>query len=183
MPDSPPPHEMDEWVVWNGSAGILTMAKLGPVEAGADGRRAWLAAPFDMVGPFSLDELETTGRIAFAACIVMSRQRWQDDQVELRREAFEQRRAQRERMEREYNERFGGFDGFGDDDWGRGGGHFDESGHREALNLPADEELDASKIKTAFRKLAQKLHPDMGGSHEAFVRITEARDALMERFA
>ena len=33
----------------------------------------------------------------------------------------------------------------------------------------------------AFRRLAQKAHPDTGGSHELFIRITEARNALLGR--
>ena len=67
----------EEWVIWNGGHGLVTTATLGRVEVGPEGRQAWLDEPFDMVGPFSLDALERDGRIAFAACIVMSRQRWQ----------------------------------------------------------------------------------------------------------
>jgi hypothetical protein len=57
---------------------------------------------------------------------------------------------------------------------------FDEKQHREALNLPIDGKLEISQIKTAFRKLAQKAYPDAGGGHEQFVRITEARNVLLE---
>ena len=180
MQDSARPadqYEPDEWVVWNGSAGILLTAALGRVEYAVGGRRAWLAHPFDMVGPFSLDELETEGRIAFAACTVMSRQRWQDDQAVLRREAFEQRRAAQARIEREYGYFHGGY---GES---QVSGRFSEREHREALNLPGEGELEVHQIKAAFRRLAQKAHPDVGGSHEQFVRITEARDALLERAA
>jgi len=179
MHDSPRTDEKPEWVVWNGSAGILTKAWLGRIESGPDGRRAWLDHPFDMVGPFSFDELESTGRISFAACMVMSVKRWQADQVELRREAYEQRRAARARIEAEYGGHFDENGSWFSSDEPR----FDETEHREALNLPADETLDESKIKTAFRRLAQKLHPDVGGSHEAFLRITEARNALLARFS
>ena len=58
---------------------------------------------------------------------------------------------------------------------------FDERPHREALNLPINGQLEPSQIKTAYRRLAQKTHPDVGGSHELFVRITEARNALLGR--
>ena len=165
----------EEWVIWNGSNGLLTTVTLGQVESDAGGRAAWLDEPFDMVGPFSLDELETHGRIAFAACIVMSRQRWQDDQVELRREYLKIRRAAEERI----NERFARFSG------GHSGHQdnrkpFDEQQHRKILNLPIDGKLESSQIKSAFRRLAQKAHPDVGGSNEQFVRITEARNALLE---
>lgn len=163
------------WVIWNGALGLVTTVTIERVEVGACGRNAWLDEPFDMVGPFSLDELKAHGRIAFAACIVMSRQRWQDDQVELRRESLKIRRATEQRI----NEKFERLHG----------GHrrhqvncnpVDERQHRETLNLPIDEALESSQIKTAFRRLAQKAHPDAGGSNEQFIRITEARNALLE---
>jgi hypothetical protein len=161
--------EKIQWVIWNGSAGLLAMGSMGRIEFGAKGRSAWLAPPFDMVGPFNLDELEAQGRIAFAACIVMSRQRWQDDQVALRREAKEVRRAA--------HERFNGA-------WARRHTQHPYRGerqYREALNLPVDGTLEPSQIKAAYRRLARKAHPDVGGSHEQFLRITEARNALLDR--
>jgi len=112
------------------------------------------------VGPFSLDELETRGRIAFGACLVMSRERWREDQVELRREGQEKRRAFLLRL-----------------DWGG-----DERERREILNLPANGALEPSDINAAFRRLAKTAHPDAGGSDELYRRIAEARDALLERF-
>lgn len=165
----------DEWVIWNGEHGLVTTAALGEVETGPDGRRAWLEEPFDMVGPFDLDELETHGRIAFAACIVMSRQRWQDDQVVLRRESLHLRRAAQQRM----NEEFARFAGRqrGPDS---GRPPVDQRPHREVLGLPADGKLERRQINAAFRRLAQKAHPDTGGNHEQFVRITKAREALLD---
>lgn len=165
----------EEWVIWNGSHGLVTTVTLGRVEVGVVGRAAWLDEPFDMVGPFSLDELETHGRIAFAAVIVMSHQRWQEDQVELRRESQKIRRAAEERI----NERFARFSGSHS---GHQDNHkpFDERQHRQTLNLPVAGKLESSLIKAAFRRLAQKAHPDAGGSNEQFVRITEARNALLE---
>ena len=150
-----------EWFVWNGSIGILDSVTIGAVELGVGGRSAFLAPPYDMVGPFSLDELETRGRIAFGACLVMSRERWRDDQVELRREGLEKRRAFLFRLD---------FDG-------------DDRESREMLNLPADGALEPSDINAAFRRLAKTAHPDAGGSDELYRRIAEARDALLERFA
>ncbi|RTL26165.1 MAG: J domain-containing protein [Rhodocyclaceae bacterium] len=163
----------EEWVIWNGGLGLVTTAALGRVEQGSSGRQAWLDDPFDMVGPFDLDELETHGRIAFAACIVMSRQRWQADQAELRHESIHLRRAAEQRM----NEEFARFSGRRHPAMRQ---PTDERAHREALNLPADGKLDHRQVNTAFRKLAQKAHPDAGGSHEHFVRITKARAALLE---
>ena len=165
----------DEWVIWNGGHGLVTTATLGRVETGSSGRQAWLDEPFDMVGPFSLDELETHGRIAFAACIVMSRQRWQEDQAALKHESRNLRRAAQERM----NEEFARFSS-------RPGRHqakrqpADEREHRKVLNLPTDGKLERRQVNTAFRRLAQKAHPDVGGSHEQFVRISKARTVMLE---
>ncbi|MGA8171582.1 MAG: J domain-containing protein [Methylocystis sp.] len=153
--------DKEQWVVWNGSMGILDMATIGPVEHGEGGRTAFLAPPYDVVGPFSLDELETRGRIAFGECLVMSRQRWREDQVGLRLAAREKRRAFLLRPD------------FDDDD----------RELREILNLPMDGALEPSGINAAFRGLAKTAHPDAGGSDELYRRIAEARDALLERYA
>ena len=154
--------------------GILTMGTLGRIEVTADGRNAWLDIPFDVVGPFNLNELETSGRIRFEACIVMSREKWRDDQVELRRAAFEQRQKMYERLNQEY-----AF--FGHDRRQQRPLHKDtEQQHRQSLNLPTEGNLTKSQVKAAFRKLAQKAHPDAGGSHEEFIRISEARNVLIE---
>lgn len=155
--------DKEQWVVWNGSLGVLDMVTIGHIETREDGRRAYLAPPYGVVGPFSLDELEAQGRIAFGECLVMSRQRWQEDQVELRLEAREKRRAF------QFQARFA------DDD--------QEEQHRETLNLPMDGALTPSEINAAFRRLAKTAHPDAGGSAEEYRRIAEARDALLEQFA
>lgn len=152
--------DKDQWVVWNGSMGILDMATIGHIEDGEGGRSAFLAPPYDVVGPFSLDELEARGRIAFGECLVMSRQRWQADQADLRLEAREKRRTFL-------------FQADFDDDHER----------REVLNLPMEGALKPSQINAAFRRLAKTAHPDAGGSDERYRRIAEARDALLEQFA
>ncbi|WP_349251921.1 J domain-containing protein [Azoarcus sp. L1K30] len=157
-------------MIWNGEHGLVTTATLGRVEAGPKGRRAWLEEPFDMVGPFDLDALEAHGRIAFAACIVMSRQRWQDDQVELRRGSLNMRRAAQQRMNEEFS-RFSSRQ--------RGRQPVDEQQHREALDLPTQGKLERREVNAAFRRLAQKAHPDAGGNHEQFVRISKARQVLL----
>ena len=152
--------DKQEWVIWNGSLGVLDMVTIGRVENGDRGRSAFLAAPYGVVGPFSLDELEAEGRISFGACLVMSRRRWQEDQVDLRREAQELRRRQLFRLDPE-----------------------DEQDYREVLNLPMKGALQPSEINSAFRRLAKTAHPDAGGSNEQYHRITEARDALLKLFA
>jgi DnaJ domain len=140
---------------------MLVLVAIGRVD---DDRGAFLEPPFDFVGPLSLDELETHGRIAFGACIIMSRQRWREDQADLRREAHENRRAQARRLPFLFQRVVG-----------------DDARYRDILNLPLDGALDPSEIKAAFRRLAKTTHPDGGGSNEQFHRITQARDALLER--
>ncbi|WP_294540010.1 J domain-containing protein [uncultured Rhodoblastus sp.] len=152
-------NDSEEWVVWNGSLGVLDQARMGRVEEAPSGRIAWLAAPYDVVGPFSLDELENFGRVRFGACLVMSRRIWKADQDKLRSET-------RERL------------------WALAMGvnaPNDASAHRARLELPPWGALTAAEINAAFRRLAKTVHPDAGGRHDDYIRLTEARDALLER--
>jgi hypothetical protein len=153
--------DQEQWVIWNGSLGILMMVAIGRIEQAGGGRQACLAPPYDMVGPFDLDELEIRGRIAFGECLVMSRQRWQQDQLALRIAAFEERRA------------FFPMQPDVDDD---------DQELRTLLNLPRKGALDPSQITASFRTLAKTAHPDAGGSADQYRRIAAARDALLRQF-
>lgn len=55
----------------------------------------------------------------------------------------------------------------------------DEAG--AAFGLPLDElkKLNRSELARLFRRKAQRLHPDKGGDHLAFVRLTEAYHRLL----
>ncbi|GGB86415.1 hypothetical protein GCM10011352_10400 [Marinobacterium zhoushanense] len=175
MSGIPPSIEEEFWIIWNGALGVVDTVTIGRVEEDSVGRQVWLDEPYDMVGPISLNALEAEGYIEFAACVVMSRQRWQEDQVALRRESHKQRRAAQQHMYEafaRFNARRAEPSPFE---------QYSERKHRESLNLPVEGTLDSSQIKAAYRRLAQKAHPDTGGSHEQFVRITEARDALLAR--
>ncbi|UFZ07963.1 J domain-containing protein [Bradyrhizobium ontarionense] len=146
-----------EWVIWNGSMGIVDTVRLGPVVDDATGRPVRLAPPYDVVGPFSLDELETHGRIVFGACLVMSQRRWREDQDALRIAARAARRALWDQLDRDE----------------------DDDAFRTILDLPLQGRLTAVDIKVAFRRLAKTAHPDAGGSNEWYRRISEAREALL----
>jgi len=167
--------EEEQWVIWNDAYGICDTVNIAHVKVDSNGKNAWLEEPYDMVGPFSLDELELRGKISFAECVVMSPQRWKEDQVELRRESYEKRRETQRRLfeelERANNRRR------------VNPTHFqqrNEKQYRELLNLPIEGTLESSKIKAAYRRIAKKAHPDVGGSHEHFIQVAEARDALLE---
>ncbi|RTL79433.1 MAG: J domain-containing protein [Hyphomicrobiales bacterium] len=151
--------DKEEWVVWNGSMGRLDMATIGDIQHGESGRKACLAPPYGVVGPFSLDKLERLGRITFGECLVMSRQRWRDDQVNLRLKAREKRRIFLLQRDADH----------------------DDHEYREILALPIESLLKPSDISAAFRQLAKTAHPDAGGSAERYQRIVKARDALLAK--
>lgn len=146
-----------EWVIWNGSMGIVDTVRLGAIIDGATGRLVWLAPPYDVVGPFSFDELERQGRIIFGACLVMSQRRWREDQDALRMEARAARRALWDQLARDQ----------------------DDEAFRTILELPLQGRLTAVDIKVAFRRLAKTAHPDAGGRNELYRRISDAREVLL----
>ncbi len=166
-----------QWVIWNGFYGLITFVTLGDIEEDDDGHWGWLDEPFDMVGPLDLDELQSTGSVSFEECLVMSPQRWQRDEMHLRREGMKKRQAAEEMLK--------GRAHFGRDQSEQPSPRnvIDDKPYRQTLKLPEHGPLKPLQIKSAFRKLAQKLHPDAGGSNEQFQKITAARDHLLARVA
>lgn len=163
--------EDEQWIIWNSALGLRDFVEIGRIEAD----EAWLEEPYEMVGPFSVDELATEGCISFAACVVMSRQRWQQDQVQLRQASYEKRQKAQERLFEELHR---------SNRRKRAHGsplqQCSEKEQRALLDLPLEGTLESLQIKAAYRRLAKAAHPDTGGSHEQFVQLTEARDALLE---
>ncbi|WP_315762802.1 MULTISPECIES: J domain-containing protein [unclassified Bradyrhizobium] len=51
---------------------------------------------------------------------------------------------------------------------------------RKLLGLPIDGPLSSAEIRGAFRRAAKLMHPDTGGSAEAFRELAAAQDALMK---
>ncbi len=52
--------------------------------------------------------------------------------------------------------------------------------NRRLLGLPSDRRLFGAEIQQAFKRAAKKAHPDAGGSEQAFLALSAARDALMK---
>lgn len=52
---------------------------------------------------------------------------------------------------------------------------------RKLLGLPIDGLLSAPEIRAAFRRAAKTMHPDAGGSEEAFRELVAAQDMLMKQ--
>lgn len=165
----------DYWVIWNGSYGIVDTVSILRTQVQSGVTFAWLDEPYDMVGPFNLDKLKSTGCISFEACLLMSSEKWQEDQVQLRRESIRLKReamARAQAQQERFNQRRQAFTTLRS--------QLSEKDLRASLNLPTEGTLKISQIKAAYRRLAQKAHPDLGGSQEEFVRVTAARDALLK---
>jgi hypothetical protein len=161
--------EDEQWIIWNSALGIRDFVTIGRIDT--DKSVAWLEAPYDMVGPFSLDELITDGLISFAECVVMSKQRWREDQEQLRKISLAKRQQAQQEM----------YDKLSRHNKRKMSGHSDSiQEYRALLSLPIEGSLELSQIKSAYRKAAKKAHPDAGGSQALFIHIKEACDALLE---
>lgn len=57
--------------------------------------------------------------------------------------------------------------------------NFDEAGEVLGLKKEALKTMTRSELSRQYRRLAQKHHPDAGGEHENFVKLTEAYQRLM----
>ncbi|RXJ54580.1 hypothetical protein [Candidatus Marinarcus aquaticus] len=112
-----------------------------------------------------------SGKISFEACIVMTQAYWQKERFNLHQESLiKQQQAQAHFYEeiKKHNQRRQTFQ------------QSSEKEHRILLRLPLEEQLQEAQIKEAFKKVAKQAHPDVGGSHEAFIEVTLARDTLLE---
>lgn len=157
-----------EWIIWNSVLGIRDFVTIGHIDM--DAKIGWLENPYQMVGPFSLCELSSTGQINFAECTVMSKQRWQDERESL----LEVSRIKRRKAQQEF------FEELEKQNRRKQRKHTDElEVYRTLLGLPKSGILEITQIKSAYRKTAKKTHPDAGGNHELFVQIKEAYDALL----
>ena len=61
--------------------------------------------------------------------------------------------------------------------------HPNQDTYRELLSLPLHGTLSLPQIKEAYRNMSKTTHPDLGGDHEHFIRITDARDVLIEIYS
>ncbi len=159
----------EDFIIWNSALGVRDFVTIGRVEFESGAAKAWLDEPYEMVGPFCLDELLLSGQISFAACIVISQERWEEDQDSIRREASLKQKKAQDDIHR-YNKKKHSESRF-----------ISEKEHRELLCLPMEGVLEISQIKAAYKKAAKRTHPDAGGTHEQFVLVGRARDALLEK--
>jgi hypothetical protein len=159
----------EEFVIFNPTLGVHDLVYLGEILTENDKTTAYLDEPYEMVGPFCLDQLLSKGQISFAECIVISTEKWKNERVSLLKKAYaKQQRLQEEHLKeiRRFNQQK----------------HYNDKEDRKLLCLPLEGVLKVSQIKTAYRKVSKKVHPDLGGSHEEFLRLTLARDTLLKKF-
>jgi hypothetical protein len=143
----------EDFIIYNINLGICDFVTIGKVETNGDTTQAWLDEPYEIVGPFCVDELLHDGKIDFAACIVMSKKRYKQEKN------FLYQKSSKIHAKSNFS---------------------DETKYRELLCLPLNGRLDISQIKTAFKHIVKTVHPDVGGSHEKFIEITRARDVLVQ---
>jgi hypothetical protein len=163
-----------DFIIWNSNLGVCDFVTIGRIDD--EFKNGWLEEPYEMVGPFSLDELKNTGQISFAACVVMSEEKWEKEQSLLLKESFEKQRKSQEQLYEDikrYNKQ--------KRESKTNLEQVKEREHRELLYLPLEGVLKVSQIKSAYRLIAKIAHPDVGGNHERFIKITQARDALLEK--
>ena len=158
----------EEFIIFNASLAVHDIVTIGEIKVENGKTSAWLEEPYEMVGPFNLEELTSDNIISFAQCIVMSTEKWKKERRTLLQQAFaKQQKIQQEHFENihQYNQQK----------------HYNDKEYRELLCLPLEGVLEANQIKTAYRKVSKKVHPDLGGSHEEFLRLTSARDTLLKK--
>ena len=137
-----------EWIIWNSAIGIRDFVTIGHVDTQEN--VAWLESPYQMVGPFSIEELTTQGEISFAECVVMSKQKWQDERESLltismmrrrkaQQEFFEELEKQNRRKQYNHTHELEEF--------------------RTLLNLPISGTLEISQINRPTEKLPKKPIP------------------------
>jgi len=163
--------EMD-FVIWNSNLGVHDFVTIGEIDT--KNNTAYLDDPYEMVGPFSLDELCTKGEIDFAACVVMSKENFKKKQSLLFEETLKKQRKTQQNYQDDiynYNKK--------KKEAQQNLEKFNEIKYRKLLNLPIKGDLEIFQIKAAFRKIVKIAHPDLGGSDENFIKILEARDRLL----
>jgi len=158
----------ETFVIWNPTFGVRDIVMLGVIE----GDKVWLDDPYDMVGPLDTKRLLADGEIPFAACVVMTQKKWQENRDLLQKASYQKQRKIQEEFQKEIQRR----------NRRRKRDQIDEKECRELLCLPAHGVLKVSQIKTAYRQVAKQAHPDVGGSQTKFVEITKARDILLEQW-
>jgi hypothetical protein len=156
----------EEFIVWNSSLGIRDFATIGESQDNNGVTLIWLDEPYEMVGPLNLEILLKDGQTDFEACSILTQEYWQENQNRLKQKSYQKQQDMYEEI-RNYNISK------------QKQSHSKEIECRKLLYLPLEGKLKSDMIKTAYRKIAKKEHPDTGGTQEGFVKLTEAKECLL----
>ena len=158
-----------EWIVWselNGTVEHALIADLG--QGSGHGPVGYLAGRLrDKMGPLGLGDLMRQGYVSLSGYRVMTTDCWNRNEARLRRE-FEKHSRPSPLGER-LAELFGAESDTAERGW------------RTCLGLPTMGRLTEEQIERAFRSTSKQHHPDTGGDREAFIRVQEAREGLLQR--
>ncbi len=89
------------------------------------------------------------------------------DREEQARYEHQRAKAAQERMDEEYKQQ-------------RDRARFFSWGNAFTRDNPGSSEITTDAVKTLFRKLSKKYHPDIGGSNEAMKALGEFRDEVVK---
>lgn len=132
---------------------------------------AYLEEPYEMVY-FDIEEIISNGKISFEACEVYTMNKWKEDEKKIQKEAFFQQRKNQQDFNESINNHFRKKEKLNTQN---------EKKYRQLLSLPIVGNLEEKQIKTAYKIIVKKVHPDVGGSHETFIEVTKAKDILLEK--
>ncbi len=159
----------EDFIIFNSKLGLRDFVTIGEIDF--KNNQVWLDNPYEFVGPLCLEKLCTIGEISFEACIIMSQEYWKKNQRRLQKESFENQLKFQRQFQKDINNH---------NKKRRDLDYKTEKENRELLGLPLEGVLEISQIKAAFKKIAKTAHPDVGGTHEMFVKLSDAKDALIQ---
>jgi curved DNA-binding protein CbpA len=162
-------YEID-FIIWNSTLGISDFVSISEIKKENEELLIWLDEPYDFVGPLKLKQLLKNDELQFEACVVMTEEYWEKNKNELLIQSYVKQQHTFKEFQEELKRR----------NKNKSQHHSNqEIQYREILCLPLQGILNTTQIKSAYKKIAKTEHPDMGGSHENFIQITEAKEALL----
>ncbi len=160
----------EDYIIYNKDIVLRDFVWIEKIEIKDYKAIAYLEEPYEMVF-FDLEKLILNGKITFEACEVFTTQKWKEDEELIQKKAFFTQR----KNQKEFDENINNF-------FRKKVNSIQqiEKKYRKLLDLPIHGELEKRQIKTAYKIIVKKVHPDVGGTHEAFIEVVRAKDILLE---
>lgn len=160
----------EDYIIYNKDIILRDFIWIEKIEAKGYKVIAYLEEPYEMVF-FDLEELILNGKIAFESCEIFTTQKWEEDKEIIQKEAFFTQR----KNQKEFNENINSFFRKKENS-----NQQIEKKYRKLLDLPIHGQLEKTQIKTAYKIIVKKVHPDVGGTHESFIEVARAKDILLD---